>query len=216
MPPSRLPYDRLAHFLLSATLGALDSSDLAFWEDRYHANRTPWELPGAPPALLRFLAANGVAGRVLIPGCGIGHEVRAFVQAGWPALAIDYSPAAIDRARHALGALGDRVKLADFFRDDLGGPFELVYERAFLCSMAPHCWRDYAQRMAEIVRPGGCVVGIFTYGAEPEPPPHLMSDTAANPLRAAGFTLVDDQPIPASESPPMLADAERWQAWRRT
>ena len=198
----------------------MDSSDVAFWEDRYRTGRTPWETGRPPPALERFLArepasTGGNPRRVLLPGCGIGYEVAAFHAAGWSPLAVDYSPAAVARATAALGALGRFVRLADFFADDPGGPFDLVYERAFLCSMPPTRWPDYARRIAALLPPGGRLAGIFVHGDEPEPPPYLLAGNAATDLLGRDFELADDRPVPPEESPPVVAGAERWQVWRR-
>lgn len=193
----------------------MDSTDVDFWEHRYRANRTPWDQHGVPPALQAFLQRTPARGRVLLPGCGSGYEVRAFHEAGWQPLAIDYSPAALEHARAHLGPLSSTLRLADFFADDLGGPFDWIYERTFLCSMPPAHWPHYVRRMAELLRPGGNLFGIFAHGHEPEPPPYLLGPGEAETLLGPVFRLTDDRPIPAAESLPIFADKERWQIWTR-
>lgn len=194
----------------------MDSTDVDFWEQRYRAHRTPWDQHGVPPALRRFLQRTPTRARVLIPGCGSGHEVRAFHDAGWQPIAIDYSPAALELARAHLGPLSSTLRLADFFADDLGGPFDWIYERTFLCSMPPARWPVYVRRMTELLRPGGNLFGIFAYGHEPEPPPYLLGPGEGQTLLGPAFRLTDDQPIPAAESLPIFADKERWQIWTKT
>ena len=193
----------------------MDCTEPEFWEERYRANRMPWDQHGVPPALLNFLRRSREKGTVLLPGCGSGYEVQAFCDFGWQPFAIDFSPAAIERARIVLGPRADLLRLADFFRDDMGGPFDFIYERTFLCSMLPERWPDYVRRMAELLKPGGKLIGIFAYGHEPEPPPFPLSEAAARELFDSRFSLVASEPIPAEQSLPLYAGQERWQIWER-
>jgi SAM-dependent methyltransferase len=187
-----------------------------FWEQRYRANRMPWDQRGIPAALIEYLQRTSAkGGSALIPGCGSGYEVQAFQEFGWRSLAIDFSPAAIERARAVLGAQAGAVRLADFFTDELGGPFDLIYERTFLCSLPPERWPAYAQRMADLLRPGGRLVGIFAYGEESEPPPFPLTETIAAALFGSHFSLVEDRAIPSDQSLPLFAGKERWQTWQR-
>ena len=75
-----------------------NGATVEFWDSRYRSGKTPWDYGGVPAALLNYLQ-TAQPGRVLIPGCGSGYEVRAFHERGWDVLAIDYSPAAVERAR---------------------------------------------------------------------------------------------------------------------
>lgn len=193
----------------------MDCTQPDFWEERYRANRMPWDLHGVPAALIQFLRETSEKGRVLVPGCGSGYEALAFHECGWAPLAVDFSPAAVERARGVLGAQASAVRLADFFTDDLGETFDLVYERTFLCSLPPERWPDYARRMAEVVKPGGWLVGIFAYGEEPEPPPFPLTPATADSLFDATFELIEDRAVPAEHSLPLFAGKERWQVWRR-
>jgi SAM-dependent methyltransferase len=195
---------------------SVDSQDPDFWEERYRAERVPWDLGGEPTDLARALGNElPRPGKVLIPGCGSGYEVRSFAAAGWDVCAIDFAPAAVARARRMLGPLGDRVRVADFFGDSLAGPFDVVYERTFLCSLPPTLWADYAERVAALLRPGGVLAGIFFYGVDPEPPPHPLTPAEADRLFGRQFRRIVDRPIAADDSLPIYGGAERWQLWER-
>lgn len=193
-----------------------DSTTPEFWSVRYAAERTPWDLHGVPQALHAFIRRMATRGRVLIPGCGSGYEVRAFHHAGYDVSAIDFSPVAIEQAQRVLGPLASKVQLGDFFSHDLGErPFDLIYERTFLCSMPPARWPDYAARVAQLLVPGGQLVGIFLYGTPADPPPFPMSDAQAAELFSTGFELCRSESLPASLSV-FEGMEERWQEWRRT
>jgi SAM-dependent methyltransferase len=150
---------------------------------------------------------------VLVPGCGTGYEVRLFAERGHDVLGIDFSDAAIDAARHYLGAFSERVRKADFFA--LQEAFDLVYERAFLCALPRARWSDWGRRVAELVRPGGELAGFFYLDDNQRGPPFGISRDALRDLLEAGFELTADEPVAPGESIPVFHQKEIWQVWRR-
>jgi SAM-dependent methyltransferase len=194
---------------------APDSTDPDFWNSRYAAGKMPWDFGGVPAALKSFLARSSAPGKVLIPGCGSGYEVKAFHAAGYDVKAIDFSPAAVDQAKRVLGPLADRVILGDFFVHDFGQRcFDLIYERTFLCSMPPSRWPAYANRMAALLSPGGKLIGLFFYGAQQSGPPYPLTDKQADLLFQKRFRLVRSELV--TDSLPLFRGMERWQEWLRT
>ena len=192
----------------------MDSTAPDFWEQRYLSGRTPWDFQGVPQPLVDYLRKASGAGSVLIPGCGSGYEVKAFHECGWRPLAIDFATSAVQRAKEILGpSLAACVRHADFFAGSLDDPHDLIYERTFLCSLPPERWPDYAARIAELLRPGGVLAGIFYYGTDHDGPPFPIREDEARTLFAA-FELVEDYAIHADQSLPLFAGHERWQIWR--
>lgn len=190
---------------------AQDSSRPDFWDTRYGKNVMPWDAGGVPPALARFAAAAPPR-RALLPGCGSGYEVRFLAQAGWDVTAIDFSTAAIAAASRVLGDWARLVQCADFFEFEFGAPFDLVYERAFLCALPRTIWPRYAQRTAELLKPGGLLAGFFYYADEARGPPFGTSEAELNSLLGGRFTRIQDQPV--ADSIPVFQGKERWQVWR--
>ena len=194
-----------------------DSSKTQFWVRRWEGGKLPWDLGGIPPDLVSFLTRTQSSHcRVLIPGCGTGYEVRAFHEAGYDVTALDFSGPAVAHAREVLGPLGDKVVQGNFFKHDFAATrFGLVYERGFLCSLPPERWPDYVARMADLLAPGGRLVGLFLYGQEPEPPPYpLTAATAANLLGRSFRLLTSAESV--GTSVPVYQGMERWQEWERT
>lgn len=193
---------------------AQDSARPEFWDTRYRDNVTPWDAHGVPAALADWVERQAPPGRVLIPGCGTGYEARHFAQRGWDVLAIDFSAAAVDAAQAELGELAGLVQQADFFSVD-GGPFNLVYERAFLCALPRRLWEDWARRVAELVRPGGQLAGFFYFNDNAKGPPFGIAPQALDAFLAPAFHRVEDRGVPAAQSLPVFEGRERWQVWRR-
>jgi SAM-dependent methyltransferase len=191
---------------------AQDSSAPEFWDTRYRGNVTPWDAGRVPAQLMRWLAPRSKA-KVLVPGCGTGYEVRAFAEHGDDVVAIEFSDAAIEAARRGLGPLADRVRKADFFAFE-AAPFDMVYERAFLCALPRSLWPQWAARVAEVLRPGGRLAGFFYLDDNPRGPPFGTTKGQLASL-LAGFELQEDQAIPDSESIPVFKGKEVWQVWMR-
>ena len=190
-----------------------DSNQRDFWTVRYTAGKMPWDFGGVPWALKSFLERSSVPGRVLIPGCGSGYEIQAFHAAGYDVSAIDFSPAAVEQAKRVLGFLAERVILGDFFTYDFGQRrFDLIYERTFLCSMTPSRWPEYVNRMADLLLPGGRLIGAFLYGQRPSSgPPFPLTEPDAEQLFKKQFQLVRSAVM--TDSLPLFRDMERWQEW---
>lgn len=192
----------------------MNSAEKEFWDNRYRAGQMPWDFHGVPQAFGAWLAHATPAGRALIPGCGSGYEARAFAERGWEVLAVDFSPAAVARARDELGALADRVLVADFFTHDFGSQkFDVIYERTFLCSLPPDKWPDYVRRMAELLSDDGKLIGFFFYGEEDEPPPFPLTESLAQILFGNQFARMADETV--ADSLPLFVGRERWQVWKK-
>jgi protein-L-isoaspartate O-methyltransferase len=205
-----------------------DPSSASFWDERFAAGFTPWDAGAPAPALLRWLAALGPGNgrRVLVPGCGSGHEVAALDAAGFRVTAIDYAAQAVAQARLVLGeALADRcLQQADFFDGNAAwasARFDLIFERALLAALPPSCWPAWAARVAELLAPGGVLAGLFVIDpaaaaqAPRRGPPFAIAQDELHALLDPYFTLAEVQPVPAAESLPVFAGKEVWMGWQR-
>jgi SAM-dependent methyltransferase len=191
-----------------------DPAGPEFWDLRYGARFAPWDAGRVPAQLRALVAASSAPRRILVPGCGSAWDVRFLAESAWDVLGIDFSHEALAAARQVLGPWADRVRHGDFFAPIAGEPFEVVYERAFLCALPRRLWTDWAKRVAELVAPGGLVAGFFFFGDGERGPPFPLAapDELAALLRPA-FERLEDAPV--ADSIPVFAGKERWQAWRR-
>lgn len=132
------------------------------WDARYQAGETPWEKGAANPALVDWLNRNGIAGRVLVPGCGLGHDVRAVARAGALATGLDISALAVERAREL-----DDEDCASYVEGDLFalpeslGAFDWVVEHTCFCAIPPGRRPEYARAVGDLLKPGGSLLAVF-------------------------------------------------------
>lgn len=135
------------------------------WEHRYRTGDTPWDKGQASPALLELLEQfdDWGAGPLLVPGCGLGHDVRVLAALGLPTVGLDLSPSAVALARkfpapeHASFEVGD-------FLDPVwraGREFSAVWEHTCFCAIDPGARARYAEAVAGCLREGGLLVGVF-------------------------------------------------------
>lgn len=190
---------------------AQDSSRPDFWDSRYRGGTTPWDAGGVPPALLAWLEKERSKMRILVPGCGAGYEVQAFAERGHDVLGIDFSDAALEVAKRRVEG---RVRKADFFALT-EAPFDLVYERTFLCALPRHRWPDWAGKIPTLVRPGGRLAGFFYLNDNERGPPFGIDPARLKELLGMSFALTEERSIPAEQSVPALAGHEVWQVWER-
>jgi SAM-dependent methyltransferase len=184
-----------------------------FWDERFEKQFTPWDRGGVPQALRRFVLEASRPLTALAPGAGSAYELVLMVEAGWDATAIDFSPAAVARARALAGPWASRVVEADFFSYQPDRPLDVVIEQAFLCALPRARWPAVAQRWTQLLAPGGLLAGYFYFDDAPKGPPFGIARDQLDALLAPGFDCMQDDAV--EDSIPVFAGKERWMVWRR-
>ena len=184
----------------------------AFWDERFEREFTPWDRGGVPEQLRGFVERSQRR-TVLIPGCGAAYELVYFCDAGWEATAIDFSPAAVERARAITGQWSGRVVETDFFAYQPAAKLDMIYERAFLCALPRAMWPDVARRWAQLLPPGAVLAGYFFFDDAPKGPPFGIGRDELDGLLRGDFECVEDAEV--ADSIPVFAGKERWMVWRR-
>jgi len=137
------------------------------WEQAYQEKFTPWDKGVPSPPLVEWLARNKLDGRVLVPGCGVGHDVAYLISLGVDAYGLDISPTAIERAQEKYPQHASRFVLADLFA--YSGSFDAVVEHTCLCALPPE-WRvRYRDAVVSFLKPGGLLIGVFFINPEMDP-----------------------------------------------
>lgn len=135
---------------------------VAFWQQRFESQRTPWDRGAVNPALAPLLAQGvlPLGARVLVPGCGAGYEVVQLAAQGFRPVAVDYAPAAVGltRARLVQAGLDAEVIEADLLEWTPSAPLDAIWDQTCLCALHPDLWVSYAQRLASWLAPGGTLM----------------------------------------------------------
>ena len=150
------------------------------------------------PILLRLLSRlHHPPARLLVPGCGAGHEVRTLHARGYAVLAMD----TVDQRADP----GDLPFFqGDFLRHDRSGApdistfigtFDLICEQGLLCRISPGARAAYMGAAAALLRPGGQLFGAALdsdrfSSDHPAEPPFALTAAELLSLAAPAFEVV--------------------------
>ena len=166
------------------------------WDQSYQNNETPWERGEPAPPLVEYLESHSISGRVLVPGCGLGHDVRLVASMGCDALGVDLSETALNRARAYKDPEQGSVsyQLADMLDANngiRGASFDYVFEDTCFCAIDPGLRKDYVNAVQRHLKPRGYFLAIlFTNLDDPEGPPFATSHAEVENLYSPVFEIV--------------------------
>lgn len=169
------------------------------WEARYQSGETGWDRGGASVSLGKWLQANALSPcRMLVPGCGRGHEVVELARHGFDITALDLAPSAVDHLCEALASesLEARVERADVLDWKPETPFDAIYEQTCLCALPPAQWESYEQQLHGWLKPGGRLFALFMQtGMEEGPPFHCDLLRMRKLFDSSRWQWPEDKPI---------------------
>jgi methyl halide transferase len=188
-----------------------------YWEARYQSGEMSWEKGAPSPGLVDFLAARPdlPRGTVCVPGCGTGHDVRAWAQAGFDAFGCDIAPSAIRLATERTKAAGLTAKFqpADFLRDDPLVQFDWIFEHTLFCAIQPQERDDYVRAVLRWLKPDGQYLAVnYLIVEDGEGPPFCTTREEQWQRFSPYFELREDW-VPRSY--PNRTGRERMFWWRR-
>jgi len=135
------------------------------WDSRYREADTPWDKAVQHPYLQRFRPRSGERIRVLVPGCGRGHDAAALARI-FPAaevIGIDISEAALEQAALLQQPKNVTLRHADIFQlgDEWNDSIDFVWEHTCFCAIEPAQRIAYREVMRRVVKRGGLLIGAF-------------------------------------------------------
>ena len=203
------------------------------WESRYQSGDTHWDKGAPAPGLVEFLQEQRELprGSVAVPGCGFGHDVRAWADFGFNAAGFDIAPSAIHGAAqlanlwaesHPQNFVAPATKfgtavntpaftLSDFLTDDPPFQFDYVFEHTLFCAINPADRDRYVEALLRWLKPGGTYLAVNYITCDGEPPFPVSREELWRRFRPE-FHLID-QWIPRSYSNRTGRELMCW--WRR-
>jgi len=174
------------------------------WQQRYETADTPWN-EGAPhPGLLDYINESGpFQGRILVPGCGLGHDTRGISTGENSVLGLDIAPGAIAKAQTLPETGHEEYLVADLFNlpPALRSSFDWVVEHTCFCAIDPSMRHAYAAAVAAALKPGAQMFAIFYLDPAVEGrPPYGVSIPDLDQFFSPYFTFVR-QWVPAHTFP---------------
>jgi isopentenyldiphosphate isomerase/SAM-dependent methyltransferase len=187
-----------------------------YWEHRYQAGDMPWEKGAPSPGLVDFLAAYPELprARVCVPGCGTGHDVRAWAAAGFEVAGCDLAPSAIElaSARTAEAGLKAAFLQVDFLRAQPPSLFDWVFEHTLFCAIQPAERELYVQAVLRWLKPGGRYLAVNYLIPDTDGPPFGVTREEIIQRFSPYFSLLEEW-VPRSY--PNRTGLERIFWWKR-
>lgn len=150
-----------------------------FWTDLYNQPQGPgWELGETSKPLVHVLPQLKMTrSRILVLGCGSGHDAAYLATQGHIVTAVDFSPEAIARAKAEYGKVPNLEFIeADIFKMNIKGPFDLIYEHTCFPAIAPHRRHELIDLWKKHLIPGGHLLGTFLILDKRSGPPFGLSE----------------------------------------
>ncbi|HTG43159.1 MAG TPA: methyltransferase domain-containing protein [Verrucomicrobiae bacterium] len=196
------------------------------WEGLYQAQTMQWEKGAPSPGLVDFLELHPELpkGTVSVPGCGTGHDVRAWAKAGFDAHGFDIAPSAIQLSTEKTEGTGLKASfhLCDFL-DETKTPkslgtafanqagFDWLFEHTLFCAINPDRRDEYVRALPRWLKPDGQFLAVFYLISDTDGPPFGTTKEEILSRFSPGFELLEEW-VPRSY--PNRTNLE-WMTWWR-
>lgn len=147
-------------------------TDKIYWENRYAEHQTGWDLGQCSPPLQAYIdQLENKELSILIPGCGRAYEAGYLLANGFTQVTlIDIAENLVAQLQQQFKHTPFKILKADFF--SLEGQFDLILEQTFFCAIRPEQRKTYVNKVAELLKPHGKLVGLlFDKQFETDGPP---------------------------------------------
>lgn len=147
--------------------------DAFYWSDKYKNNSTGWDLGNTSTPLKNYfdqLIDKSIS--ILIPGGGNGYEAEYLNNLGFNHVYI------LDIAKQPLKNFRTRVPhfpIENLINEDFfahKGEYDLIIEQTFFCALDPSLREMYSNKMHELLKEKGNLVGLlFNFPLTEKGPP---------------------------------------------
>lgn len=151
-------------------------SNAVGWEEKYQSGDTPWDKGAPSPGLEAYLEAQHLRGpgRVLVPGCGSGHDVRSWARRGFQVTGVDLAPSAVRWAQERTAAANVSAEFLalDFLHAPAPAlPFDWMFEHTLYCAIQPADRDLYVEAAFRWLKPGGRLLAVHYMIEDRDGPP---------------------------------------------
>lgn len=142
-----------------------------YWSQRYENQQHGWDLGQVSPPIKAYIDQLTDRNlKILIPGCGSGHEGSYLWKEGFTNVhVLDFSELPLEMfMSNNPDFPKDQIHCADFFQHE--GKYDLIIEQTLFCALDPNLRSIYGKKVASLLKPGGKLVGLLfnrTFDAGP-------------------------------------------------
>lgn len=134
----------------------------AFWNHKYLSGETGWDIGQVSTPIKEYIDQLSDKNlKILIPGGGNSYEAEYLFENGFNnVFVVDISSIPLKNLTERLPSFPKENLLhADFF--ELEDTFDLILEQTFFCALDPSLREAYTDKMHQLLKPGGKLVGLL-------------------------------------------------------
>ena len=136
--------------------------DEIFWNDKYISGQMGWDIGYVSTPLKEYidqLTDKNI--RILIPGGGNSYEAEYLFKQGFKNVeVVDISSIPLRNLKKRLPSFPTENLIHNNFFE-LKGQYDLILEQTFFCALNPSLREAYAEKMVELLKPSGKLVGLL-------------------------------------------------------
>ncbi|MGB0839779.1 MAG: methyltransferase domain-containing protein [Chitinophagales bacterium] len=133
-----------------------------YWNNRYKNSQTGWDIGTvSSPLKAYFDQLVDKKLHILIPGCGNAHEAAYLYNNDFEnVFVLDWSEEALKQFSERLPYFPKKQIVHGDFFEHLG-KYDLIVEQTFFCALTPQLRFKYAQKMSNLLKNSGKLVGLL-------------------------------------------------------
>lgn len=164
--------------------------DEKMWSERYQKGDSPWDLGEHHPCLDWTLPRLKLSrSKILVPGCGVGHDAAKLSGLGHRVTGLDFSKDAISKAK-------DLYKDVPFLDSDVFShaqthfeQYDLVFEHTLFCAVDTGTRAKLVKAWSALLKEGGHIVGTFIVCNKRKGPPFGVTEWELEELLSPHFKI---------------------------
>lgn len=133
-----------------------------YWEQGYQNKETGWDAGSITSPIKEYIdQLQNKELKILIPGCGNGHEFDYLIQNGFKnVFVIDIADEPIQHLKSKNPSISSSFFITDDFFN-LDEKFDLIIEQTFFCALSPLLRKNYVKKMNALLHQNGKLVGLL-------------------------------------------------------
>jgi SAM-dependent methyltransferase len=133
-----------------------------FWEKRYQEKSTGWDTGSITTPIKTYIdQLTDKSLKILIPGCGFGHEAAYLIECGFQNVTVvDLAPTPLNHLRKRFPNHQSLTLLHDNFFN-LTGTYDLILEQTFFCAIDVELRPNYAKKAYDLLNVNGKLAGVL-------------------------------------------------------
>lgn len=136
--------------------------DEKYWTERYHADKTGWDIGETSTPLKAYIdQLNDTDMSILIPGAGNAYEAEYLFRKGFKNVTVlDLSSEPLKNILKRVPEFPQKQLIqGDFFEHR--HQYDLIIEQTFFCALNVSLRKNYAEKMSQLLNPGGKLAGVL-------------------------------------------------------